>query len=97
MGSGTTTLTISNDEMDGIIKVVKSLEDSGLLLKGVSEIIQSEDKEQKGRFLSILLGTVDGSLLGNILAGKWMNRAGEGFVRAGYGSLLIFNTASSFN
>ena len=70
LGSGTTTLTISNDEMDGIIKVVKSLEDSGLLLKGVSEIIQSEDKEQKGRFLSILLGTVDGSLLGNILAGK---------------------------
>ena len=70
LGSGTTTLTISNDEMDGIIKVVKSLEDSGLLLKGVSEIIQSEDKEQKARFLSMLLGTLDGSLLGNILAGK---------------------------
>ena len=70
LGSGTTTLTISNDEMDGIIKVVKSLEDSGLLLKEVSEIIQSEDKEQKGQFLSMLLGTLDGSLLGNILAGK---------------------------
>ena len=70
LGSGTTTVTISNDEMDGIIKVVKSLEDSGLVLKGVSEIIQSEDKEQKGQFLSMLLGTLDGSLLGNILAGK---------------------------
>ena len=85
-GSGTTTLMITNDEMEHIIKIVKSLVDSGLLLKGVSETIQNEAKEQKGGFLSMLLGTLGVSLLGNILAGKGMNRAGKGFVRAGYGS-----------
>ena len=82
--SGTTTLIISNDEMEDIIKIVKSLEDSGLLLKGVTETVQNEVKEQKGGFLSMLLGTLGASLLGNILAGKGMNRAGEGFIRAGY-------------
>ena len=86
LGSGTTTLIISNDEMKDIIRIVKSLEDSGLLLKGVSETIQNEAKEQKGGFLSMLLGTVGASLLGNILAGKGINRAGEGVIRAGYGN-----------
>ena len=90
-----TTLTISNDEMKGIIKIDKSLEDSALLLKGVSETIQNEAKKQKGGSLSMLLGTLGVSLLGNILAGKGaiatshgrgMNRAGEGIVRAGYGN-----------
>ena len=56
--------------MKGIIEIVKSLEDSSLLLKGVSETIQNETKEQKGGFLSMLLGTLGASLLGNILAGK---------------------------
>ena len=58
LGSGhnNTTLIISNDEMDDILKIVKSLEDSGVLLKGVSETIQNEAKEQRGGFLSILLG-----------------------------------------
>ena len=65
--------------MEGIIKIVKSIEDSGLILKGVSETIQNGPTEQKGRFLSILLGTLGASLLGNILAGK-------GIVRAGYGN-----------
>ena len=88
LGSGTATLIISNDEMEGIIKIVKSLEDSGLLLKGVTETVQNEVKEQKGGFLSMLLGTLGASLLGNILAGKGMNRAGEGFLRAGYGSSI---------
>ena len=60
----TTTLTISNDEMEDIIKVVKSLEDSGLLLKG------GEAQEQKGGFFSMLLSTLGASLLGYILAGK---------------------------
>ena len=83
LGSQTTTLVISNDEMEDIIKVVKSLENSGLLLKGVSETIQNEAKDQKGGFLSMLLGT-----LGAILAGKEMNRTGEGFLRAGYGSSI---------
>ena len=72
LGSGYqyTALIISNDEMEDIIKIVKSLEDSGLLLKGVNETIQNEAKEQKGGFLSVLLGTLGASLLGNILAGK---------------------------
>ena len=72
--------------MDDILKIVKSLENSGLLLKGVSETIQHEAKEQRGGFLSILLGTLGASLLGDILSGKGVIRAGEGTIRAGYGS-----------
>ena len=86
LGSGETTLIISNNEMKYIIRIVKSLEDSGLLLKGVSKTIQNEAKEQKGGFLSMLLGTLGASLLGNILAGRGINRAGEGILRAGYGN-----------
>ena len=88
LGSVTTTLIISNNEMEDIIKIVKSLKDSGLLLKGVNETIQNEIKEEKGGFLSILLGTLGTSLLGIILAGKTMNRAGEGFIRSGYRSSI---------
>ena len=72
--------------MGDIIKIVKSLEDSGLLLKGVTETVQNEVKEQKGGYLSMLLGTLGASLLGIILVGKGINRAGEGVVRAGYGN-----------
>ena len=72
--------------MEDIINIVKSLEDSGLLLKGVTETIQKEAKEQKGGFLSMLLGTLGASLLGDILTGWEINRAGEGAVRAGYGN-----------
>ena len=76
--------------MDDILKIVKSLEDSGVLLKGVIETIQNEAKEQRGGFLSILLGTVGGSLLGDLLtknlSGKGVIRAGEGTIRAGEGS-----------
>ena len=86
LGSGATTLIISNDEMNDILKIVKSLEDSGLLLKGVSETIQHEAKEQRGGFLSMLLGTLGASLLGDILSGKGVIRACEGTIRAGYGS-----------
>ena len=75
--------------MKDIIKVVKSLEDSGLLLKWVSETIQNEAKEPKGGFLSMLLGTLGARLLGNILAGKGMNRAEEGILRAGYGKKKV--------
>ena len=81
----TTIIIISNDEMKDIIEIVKSLEDSGLLLEGVTETVQNEVKEQNGGFLSMLLGTLGASLLGNILAGKAINRAGEVVVRAGYG------------
>ena len=90
LGSGVTTLIISNDEMNDIFKIVKSLEDSGLLLKGVNETIQHEAKEQRGGFLSMLLGTLSASLLGDILSkslsGKGVLRAVEGTIRAGYGS-----------
>ena len=86
LGPGTTTLIISNDEMNDILKIVKPLGDSGLLLKGVSETIKNEAKEQKGGFLSMLLGKLGASLLGNMLAGRRVIRAGEGTIRAGYGS-----------
>ena len=76
--------------MDDILKIVKSLEDSRVLLKGASETIQNEAKEQRGGFLSMLLGTLGASLLGDILSkglsGKSVIRAGEGTIRAGYGS-----------
>ena len=76
--------------MDDILKIVKSLEDSGVLLKSVSETIQDEAKEQRGGFLSMLLGTLGASLLGDILSkglsGKGVIRASERTLRAGYGS-----------
>ena len=79
LGSGTATLIISKDEMNYIIKIVKSLENSGVLLKGVSETIQHEAKEQRGGFLSMLLGTLGASLLGNLITGgECVTRAGEG-------------------
>ena len=98
--SSSTILIISNKDMEELIKIVKSLEDSGLLLKGVTESVQNEGKEQKGGFLSMLLGTLGTSLLGNLLTGKrafhagtgvhkkgkGIHRAGEGIVRAGKGS-----------
>ena len=68
------------------MKTLKSLEDSDLLLKGVNETIPNEVKKQKGGFLSMLLGTLSASLLGNMFTGKGMNRAGEGITRASYGS-----------
>ena len=92
LGSGhnNTTLIISNDEMDDILKIVKSLEDSGLLLKGASETIQNEAKEQRGGFLSMLLGTLGASLLSDLLTKNLSSKgtigAGEGVIRAGYGS-----------
>ena len=87
-GSGTTTFIISNEEMNDIIKMVQALEDSNILSKGVIKTIKSETKEQKGGFLSMLLGTLGVSLLGNFLTGKGTVRAGEGIVRAGYGSTI---------
>ena len=58
LGSGTTTLVISNEEMNDIMKIVQALEDSNILLKGVSETIKNETKVQKGRFLSMFLGSL---------------------------------------
>ena len=78
-----TALIIGNEEMNDIMKKVKSLEESVLLIKGVCETIKNEAKEQKGGFLSTLLGALGVSLLGNMLSGKGVIQAGEGTIRAG--------------
>ena len=99
-----TVLIISNKDMEDLIKIIKSLEDFGLLLKGVTESVQNEVKEQKGGFLSMLLDTLGASLLGNLLTGKGafhvgkgvnkkgkgIHRVGEGIVRAGEGNNMDF-------
>ena len=77
-GSGTTTLIISNEEMNDIMKIVEGLEDSKILLKGVTKTIKNKAKEQKVGFLGMLLGTLGAILLGNMLAGKGILGAGSG-------------------
>ena len=77
-GSGTTTLIISNEEMNYIMKIVQALEDSNILLKRITKTIKNETKEQEGGFLSRLLGTLGASLLGNLLTGKGIAKAGSG-------------------
>ena len=88
--------------MEDLIKIVKSLQDSGLLINGGTETVQNEIKEQKGGFLSLLLGTLGASLLGNLLTGKGavatnhrqvvnkkddrIHRSGEGVIKAGEGN-----------
>ena len=94
-GSGATKsagfkLIIEQEDMNDITKIIKPLENSGILLEGVSKAIKNETKEQKGGFLSMLLGTLGASLLGNLLTGgKGIMRAGDGIVRAGSGSKKI--------
>ena len=78
-----TTLLISNEEMNDILKVVKSREESSLLIKGVSEIIKNETRERLGGYFSILLGKLNASLLGSFLTGRSTIRAGEDTIRAG--------------
>ena len=95
-GSRTTTLIISNKEMNDIMNIVQALEDSNILLKGVTKTIKNKTKEQKGGFLSMLLGTLGASLLGNLLVEKGIERAGsgnkkgKGILRAGYGNQMDF-------
>ena len=84
-GSGVK-LIIEQEDINDIIKNIEALENSGILLKGVTKTTENETKEQRGGFLSMLLGTLGASLLGNLLTGKGMMRAGEGIVRAGEGS-----------
>ena len=79
-------MIIEQEDMNDIMKIIEALENSGILLKGVSKKIENETKEQRGGFLIMLLGTLGASLLGNLLTGKGMTRAGEGIVRAGEGS-----------
>ena len=84
-------MTYSNQEMNDIMKIVQALEDFNILLKRVTKTIKNETKEQKGVFLSMFLGTLGASLLGNLLAGKVIvragsgNKKGKGIVRAGTG------------
>ena len=78
-------LIIEQEDMNEIIKIIEALENSGILLKGVTKTIENETKEQRGGFLSMLLGTLGASLLGNLLSGKGLVRADEGIVRAGGG------------
>ena len=88
LGSGTTILIISNEEMSDIMKIVQALEDSNILLKGVSKTIKNETKEQKENFLSMLLSILGESLLGNLLTGRGFLRAGKGTISADYGSSI---------
>ena len=82
--------------MNDIMKITQALEDSNILLKRVTRTIKNETKEQKGGFLSMLLGTLGASLLGNLLSGKGIvragsgNKEGKGIVRAGYGNKTDF-------
>ena len=90
--------------MNYIMKIIQALEDSNILLKGVTKTIENETKEQKGGFLSMLLGTLGASLLGNLLTGKGIvragygrpssyalqNKKGKGIVRVGYGNKTDF-------
>ena len=83
LGSGFTTLIISNEEMEDIIKIVRPLQEYGLLIKTVSETIKNEAKQQKGGFVKMLSGTLGASMLGHLLRGKDTIRAVEGTISAG--------------
>ena len=95
-GRGTTTLIISNEEMNDIIKNFQDLEAFNISLKGVTKTIKNETKEQNGGFLGMLLGTLGASLLGDISTGKGMlragygNKEGKGIARASYGNKMNF-------
>ena len=101
IGSGNNiTLIISNDDMQDFLKIVKSIEDNGILLNGITETVKNEVKEQKDGFISMLLGSLGASLLGDLLTknlssrgvirtGEGTIRAGEGTVRAGNGSKKV--------
>ena len=92
-GSRTTTLIISNEEMNDIMKIVKSLEESDLLKKSVSKTIENKAKEQKGRFLGMLLDSLGASVLANLLQGKDKLQR----VKTLSEQVRIFNAFSSFN
>ena len=100
-GSGNTTLIISNEEMNDIMKIVESVEVSGFFIKGITGTFKNKAKEQKEGFLSMLLGTLGASLLGNLLAGKRTIKAGDEehleLMKALLDQVRIFNVASSFN
>ena len=83
-GSGNKTLIISNNDLNDLNKIITALEEHDILLKGVGKTVKNEIKKQ-GRFLSMLLGTLGASLLGNLLTGKGLYRTGKGMYRTGQG------------
>ena len=83
-GSDVKTLIISNEEMNDIIKIVKCLEESDLLITGVRETIKNEGKEHKGGFLGMLLGTLGAILLRDLLVSRGTIRTSEGTIRGSY-------------
>ena len=95
-GSGNKTLTISNDDLNDLMKIATALEEHDILLKGTTKTIKNNTKKQEGGFLSMLLGTLGASLLGNLLTGKGLYRTGKGMYRTGQG-LKKNNSISSFN
>ena len=101
-GSGKAPLIISHKEMNDIMRIIQDLEESNILLKGVIKTIKNKTKEQKGGFLRMVLGTIGVSLLGNMLAGKGIvragfgNKKGKGIVRAAYGNEMDFYSRHIF-
>ena len=95
-GSGTTTLINSNEEINGILRILQALEDSNILLKGFSRIVDNETIEQREGFLGMLFVTLRANLLGNMLTGKGVltagygNQKGKAMLRAGYGDRMGF-------
>ena len=91
-------LIIEEEDMNDIMEIIEALENSGILLNGVSKTIENETKEKRGGFLSMLLGTLGASLLGNLLTGgKGIMRAGDGTLRAGSGSKKNLNSLLPFH
>ena len=91
-------LVIEQEDMMDIMKIIEALENSGILLKEVTKTIENETKEQRGGFVSMLLGTLEASLLGNLFTGgKGIVRAGEGVVRAGEGVKKKTKSAVTFS
>ena len=84
-GSGNTTLIISNDDLNDLIKIATTLEEHDILLKGTTKTINNDTKKQEGGFLSMLLGTLGVSLLGNLLTGRGLYRTGKEMYRTGKG------------
>ena len=82
-GAGSKTLIISKNDLNDLIKIATALEEHDILLKGTTKTIKNNTKKQEGAFLSMLLGTLGASLLGNLLTGKGLYRTGKGIYRTG--------------
>ena len=96
-GSGNKTLIISNNDLNDLIKIATSLEEHDILLKATTKTIKNNTKKQEGGFLSMLLGTLGASVLGNLLTGKGLYRTGKGMYRTGHGLKKNVNSTSSFD